>query len=614
MNEKDSKDENLKEPCVPPNAEGCGPTELPDVLSADELNKDKEDETASPVELLRKLWSLLRPEVTDECLPLIAAALMMLLVTCLGLLGPFLLHRILDNAASGGDMRAFRLDVFLLALSLFLCYLLWGVKIRIATYACERVFYKLKDRLLRTLMRKQISFFNSISEGDLITRMVSDVTLLSTFFYEYVIRSIVSIIICIGIAIFLVAWHPLLGLVSLLAIPIYLLVTNLVLGPVERRSQTVREKLTEQNENLLGILGGLREIRFFQQEKLSRSLFDRISSEYTQAAARSTFARDWALNAIQGMGMLVSFTPVVFGSWLIINGNTALTVGVLIAYFAYLTDLTISLVGISDSMMKLAEASPARRRIQEVLDYPEDESFTREVNVGSVRSLELEHVPDKLDIVFESVSFGYGDKKILHDVTLQIAEGEKVAIVGPSGCGKSTLLTLLLRFQSPSSGRILLGGRNIDDYPLPFYLSMFSQVSQSPVFFKFSIAENIRFGWYNVPQDLIEKAAEMVRLDEYIRSLPDGYDTLFGVGGMDMSGGQKQRLSLARALIRDPAILVLDEFTSALDQHVSEEIVGDMLEAFANQTIICITHSHNIVKRFDRVIDMGEINNLGTFI
>lgn len=159
-----------------------------------------------------------------------------------------------------------------------------------------------------------------------------------------------------------------------------------------------------------------------------------------------------------------------------------------------------------------------------------------------------------------------------------------------------------------------MGGRNIDDYPLPFYLSMFSQVSQSPVFFKFSIAENIRFGWYNVPQDLIEKAAEMVRLDEYIRSLPDGYDTLFGVGGMDMSGGQKQRLSLARALIRDPAILVLDEFTSALDQHVSEEIVGDMLEAFANQTIICITHSHNIVKRFDRVIDMGEINNLGTFI
>jgi ATP-binding cassette subfamily B protein len=196
---------------------------------------------------------------------------------------------------------------------------------------------------------------------------------------------------------------------------------------------------------------------------------------------------------------------------------------------------------------------------------------------------------------------------VLEGFSLRIEPGEKVAITGPSGAGKSTLVRLLLRFLLPSSGELLFGDRPVQDYDLGFYCTFFGYVSQSTHLFGLPIGENIAMGWYGVPEERIREVAGLVRLDPVIRRLPEGYDTVIGSGGTRLSGGQEQRLALARALVREPEVLVLDEFTSGLDREVEDAILDDLFRVFADQSILCITHSESVAARFDRVVRLDPV-------
>jgi ABC-type bacteriocin/lantibiotic exporter with double-glycine peptidase domain len=165
---------------------------------------------------------------------------------------------------------------------------------------------------------------------------------------------------------------------------------------------------------------------------------------------------------------------------------------------------------------------------------------------------------------------------------------------------------MLIRFLEPSEGEILLGGKNIKDYYMGSMLKYFAYASQSPHLFKISVKENITMGWDHIPLEKIQRAAEIVRINEIIDTLPDKFDTVIGEGGKDLSGGQKQRIILARALIRDPEILLLDEFTSALDKIVENDIVDNILKIFQKQTIICITHSKEVANKFPIVLNLSK--------
>lgn len=247
-------------------------------------------------------------------------------------------------------------------------------------------------------------------------------------------------------------------------------------------------------------------------------------------------------------------------------------------------------------MVASAQVLPSINRIEEMLEFPE---------ISGEEEMSLEDVPPVSDIEFKDVSFAYSPTRdVLNNLKLAIAPGEKVAIMGPSGSGKSTIVQLLLRFLKPTHGSILFGAKDISSYPLAFYLSYFAYVRQETHLFRQTIRENISMGWYGVPLKDIRRVAALVRMDEVIEKLPQGYDTVFGQDGLNLSGGQKQRLALARALVRDPAILVLDEFTAGLDRQVEEEILEDLFRVFQHQTIICITHNKNVAERFDRIIHL----------
>ncbi|MGC9364174.1 MAG: ABC transporter ATP-binding protein [Fidelibacterota bacterium] len=510
------------------------------------------------------------------------------------LLGPYLIKQIIDKVLPAKDIRLLGRYVIALVGSYSVAFLIWCLQTRFSVKASENIFCKLRVKLIDSIMHKPVKFFNEYASGDLVTRFANDLEYISTFFYENLIRSLAFGLFSSILIIVLLAWNWQLGILSLITIPLLLIYISKTHNPIAERSGFARRKLAEQNDSLLDILAGYKEIRFFKQEKRLLAPFKKTADNYTDAAIRANTFTEFTRIGIDILGMLISFLPFIIGGLLVCLGNNKITAGLLIAYYQILTILTGQVLFSFMGITKLAQVLPVLERIREITDYPV-ESETGEMGISDI--------PESSEIIFQNVGFAYpSGKNVFMDFNLTVKPAEKIAIMGTSGSGKSTLSLLLLRFLNPTSGRIFFGGKDIRDYALSFYLSFFSFMSQDTFLFKQSLVENISLGWYNVPMEYIQAIAKMVRMDKIIESLPDQYQSIVGQNGLSFSGGQKQRLALARALIRDPEILVLDEFTSALDRDVEQEILTDLLNVFQNQTIICITHSLTVAEKFDRIV------------
>ena len=544
--------------------------------------------------LFRILWNVLEDGILSQKKALLISFAMIAVSSGILLMGPFFIKQIIDKALPDKNMELLTYYILLLVGSYGISFLLWVIQTRYAVRASENIFYMLRRKLVGSILRKPVYFFSKYLAGDLLTRFANDLEFISTFFYENLIRSISFCVSSIILIAGLIIWNWQLGLLALGMMPVFLIYMNKTHNPISRKSALARGKLAQQNETLLDILSGNREIRFFQQEKRILDIFSKTAHDYTDSAIHSTVFAELSRMGIDMLGILVSLIPFIAGGYLICRGIGNLTSGLLVAYYQILVILTAQILFIFVGITKLAQVLPVLERIKEIIDYPSE---------PKIKQAGLADTPDSMDIEFRNVSFSYpSGKSVFKDLNISVRPGEKVAIMGPSGSGKSTLSLLLLRFLNPSGGEIMFGNKNVNGYPLPFYLSFFSYVSQETFLFKQTVAENISMGWYNVPIDRVKDAASLVRMHGAVESLPGKYSSVIGVDGINFSGGQRQRLALARALIRDPEILVLDEFTSALDKSVEQEILGDLFDVFKKQTIICITHSQAVADKFERVI------------
>ena len=459
----------------------------------------------------------------------------------------------------------------------------------------KNIFYALRNKLVTRMLNKPMGFFDKFQSGDLLTRLANNLEFISDFFYQNLFRSLAFCLSSLVITTVLLVWNWKLGLITLATIPFFLFYVSKTNSPISSRAKITREKLSSQNDVLLDILQGVRELRFFQQETNGIKRFDSSSMNYTHSMIRATAFADWMRIGIDFIGILVTMVPFVVGGYFITRGDSQITIGLLIAFFQLLMILNGQIQFVFMGVSRLAQLYPGLQRLNEIIDFPEE----HKTEVSNVQD-----IPDSTEIEFKDVRYAYpSGKEVFKDFNLTVHEGEKVAIMGPSGSGKTTIANLLIRFLNPTQGTILFGSKNIQEYPYPFYLSYFSYVSQDTHLFHQTVAENIAMGWYST-QDRIEEAASVVRMHDFIESLPRKYSTVLGEKGVNFSGGQRQRLALARALIRDPEILVLDEFTSALDKNVEQEILDDLLRIFRNQTIICITHSRAVASKFERVINL----------
>ncbi len=547
----------------------------------------------------RELFRLLKPGVRAHGGGLIAAYMADLGRVGAATYGPLCLADILDKALPARDLRLFYHYTGLILLS-FAAFLVFSfLKSYFLGTSLERIFLDLRTRLVTSVIKKPAPFFGKYEMGDVITRVSNDTDLLSVLVLDYIFPSVDHFTTIIVFAVLMLTWEWDLGLYIVLSLPCFVFIILLFQKPLSRFARIARQRLSEQNETMLDILAGIKEMRFYQHSQEGARRFLDSARRFTSANIRSVVMGDGTFHSMEFLSRLITFFPFLLGGYWICRGLTNISVGTLIAYNVYLSFIAYSLQSIIFGMTKLIQASPLMRRIEEVLDYPEEE-------IRPVAG--ITEIMGSTCIEYCNVSFGHvAGKPVIRDFCLTVEPGGKVAIMGPSGAGKSTIIDLLTRQIKPDEGEILLDGRPINAFSLPHYLQNFSYVRQTPYIFKTTLRENIATGWYSVPMDIIMDVAKRVRIHDTIMGMPRGYDTVIGTKGTDLSGGQRQRIALARALVRDPAILLLDEFTSALDQATEQKILDDLFANFQKQTIICVTHSLAVANRFERVVRIEKL-------
>ncbi len=556
--------------------------------------------SASPG-LLRLLHDVLGDGLRREKRSLFLGYLFAMLAAVAFLFSPLFTQKLIDQALPARDRGLALTCLSAAALSIVLYMILNLIKAHFCATAAERIFLNLRRRLLQTILRKPMAFFSRFEKGDLVTRLSTDLDSLAGTLYDKVLITSTFMAVFLVNYLVMLVWHWQLGLAVLAALPAYVLFLRLIRPGLFRSTAAARDALSVQNDTLLDIIAGFREIRLFQQVIPAVKRFERPAEEFTRQSIRAVKRADTALIGSEGIGNLISLLPFLVGTFLIFRGDPTITVGVLIAYDFYIVYSMYVLFYLISGIAALVREEPLILRLKEILDYPEEAS-------GEMTS--PDKTPDSTRLEFEAVTFGYRpDAPVVRDFRLTVEPGEKVAFVGPSGSGKTTLMNLLTRQLRPDAGEIRLGGEPVSGYPLPMYLLHFAYVPQQPHLFKISLKDNISFGWYDSPMDKIVACAKTVQIHEAIERLPDGYDTIFGLKGMNLSRGQKQRIVLARALIRDPGIIILDEFTSSLDRETEQEILDDIIRIFDRQTVLCVTHSPAVASAFPRIIELNPVGN-----
>jgi ABC-type bacteriocin/lantibiotic exporter with double-glycine peptidase domain len=361
-----------------------------------------------------------------------------------------------------------------------------------------------------------------------------------------------------------------------------------------------QNKNSQQHELILDILHGESEIRVYQQQSAFLERFNKQGMEYCNAQIRALWTRDSVWSTLDRFSRIMNVIPLLIGAVFICYQVAGITLGVLVAFIQVIFYCSRYITSLAYLSVRSLSIIPSIDRINELLDaYPKRE----------VPAVIIEQTPDSGAIEFRDVSFTYPSGiRIFSHLDLTIRTGEKVAIMAPSGYGKTTFARLLLGLSQPDSGTILFGGKDIRSFPHHFFLSFFSYVSQNSHIFRLSVRDNIEMGWHITDDLAFNTLLENLHIRDFINALPSRADTVLNTEGFSLSKGQQQRIALARALIREPQVLIVDEFTSGLDRITEEQILDDLLSIMNDQTIICITHSPQVAARMDRTIMLQVIS------
>ncbi|MCB1915882.1 MAG: ABC transporter ATP-binding protein [Rhodocyclaceae bacterium] len=458
------------------------------------------------------------------------------------------------------------------------------------------ITYRLRSELFSHLQRLSMSFHQRSRSGELITKVASDTNLLRDMFAEWSLTFAAHFLTLIAmmVVMFVINWR--LALVVATSLPPLLAAIYFLNKRVKASVRAQRRHEGAMTSRLNEVLSSMLLVQAFGRQSFEERRFqEEIEGNFHSGVrtARSAGAITRAIVLVSAIGTAIT---VLVGAWQVLEG--LLTPGELLIFLAYVQSLYKPVKDLGRLSTKFSRAAVSAGRVGEILAIEPDA-------VDDPGSLEIGHPAG--EIVFEDVAFGYrDDKPVLEDVSFRIAAGERVALVGPSGAGKSTLLSLLLRLYEPSRGRILIDGIDISRFKRDSLRSQIGVVLQENVLFGVSVRENIAYGFPDASDEQIEAAARAARAHEFIIDLPDGYDTVLGERGATISGGQRQRICLARALVKEPAILVMDEPTSAVDAVSARLINESVARVHAGKTLLVIAHDYADMRGYDRILVMKD--------
>jgi ATP-binding cassette subfamily B protein len=563
---------------------------------------EEEEFTSSQIDsrTLRRIFALTRPHKKMVAGFLVCIAV----VASLDSIFTYLSKRIIDEAIVPanpqilpGILSIYGSLIILSALGVF------GFIFLVATVG-ERIRYELRQKLFNHLQQLSLAYYSRTPIGWIMSRVTSDterVADLITWGLIDLTWAFMSIISSMAFM-FYINWR--MALVVLAALPI------LVVVAIQFRKRIIEQfrKVRKINSKITGALNenitGVRVVKALGREDANLKEFGLLTNDMYKAGFRAAWLSALFLPTVQlitaaALGGIVLFS----GAQIQIGG---LTIGGIQAFVSYLTFMMWPIQDLARVFAEMQHSIASAERIFSLIDsQPDIKDLPGAFDPGTIQG----------DIIFDNVSFSYeSDEPVLKDFDLHIKRGETIALVGPTGGGKTTTINLLCRFYEPTSGRILIGGKDYREYSLQAIQSRIGVVLQTPHLFSGTIRDNIRYGRLNATNEEVEQAAGMVGAQDFIASLEKGYDTQVGEGGIMLSVGQKQLISLARAILSNPEIFIMDEATSSVDTLTEALIQQGMEKLMEGRTSFVIAHRLSTIKRADRilVIEGGQIAEMGT--
>lgn len=471
------------------------------------------------------------------------------------------------------------------------------------TNAIQHAMQDLRNALQSKIRRLPVRYFDSHQFGDVLSRITNDVDAISNALQQSFVNVVTGVLTIILALIMMFRIHVLMACIAFMIIPLSLLITVFIVRHSQKRFKAQQDALGALNGAITELYTGYNEILLFNKQQQSIEKFRNLNENLRQNACTAQFVS----STIGPLNALVTYLTIggvaVVGTIQIIQGN--LSVGNLQAFVRYIWQVNDPLSQISSLSSQIQSAFAAIARVLEIL---EEEEEIAELNPPK----HIEQV--KGNVTFSHVRFGYGEEPLMKDLNVEVKSGQMVAVVGPTGAGKTTLINLLLRFYDVNGGSICIDGVDIRDMKRGELRDMFGMVLQDTWLFSGSIYDNIRYGRLDARKDEIIHAAKMANVHHFIRTLPDGYHSVINEEANNISQGEKQLLTIARAILKDLQILILDEATSSVDTRLEKMLQEAMHRVMEGRTSFVIAHRLSTIRSADLilVINDGDIVEQGT--
>ena len=518
-------------------------------------------------------------------------------------MGPLLIGRAIDQFISVGDKIGLTYTMLMLVIVYFIGMLAMRFQIYLMSRAAQNVLRDLRMEIMEHVERLSIQFLEGSEAGDLMSRLVNDIDAINSFLSQGLAQSVGALFSLFGIviAMFLLQWQ--LAIAVLAVVPVMIITTDQFAKRARRAFRRTRSTIGDVSADLQEELGGVKVAQAFNREDLNIRRFEERNAANRDANVSANAVTSAFAPAMDVLSTLDTAIVAGLGGYLAVVG--VVTVGTVIAFLQYVQNFFRPIQTVAQIWTLAQSAFAAAERVFELFDTEPD-------IIDAPDAIEIEKMDGK--VVFDKATFGYDeDNPVLHDISLSVDSGKTIAIVGPTGAGKSTLVSLILRFYDVTTGKVEIDEFNVKKVKQRGLRSQMSIVLQEPFLFSGTVMENIRYGKLSASDEEVENASRIANAHEFVLNLPDGYNTQVGERGGMLSQGQRQLISIARAVLADPRILILDEATASVDTRTEVLIQRALNRLLDGRTSFVIAHRLSTVRNADEIVvlDGGHILERG---